>query len=372
MRNCALQQPDRNKPHKYRRWRLWQVESSLACNLRCIMCPWKGEREQLGRRGNMSEAVWQALVPFLQDVRSIDFTGGGEPLLQKNLLNWIIEAKQHGCDTGFLTNGLLLDASLTDQLIDNGLNWICISIDGADKATYESIRQGSDFDKVCGNIAYLTRRADNLRPLVMINFVIMNTNFHQLEEMIELACDLGVDQVNFKQCDVIRGEHGKGHGLFAETRTEAVKQRQHELGKAVRRARKMHIKVRSFSFTPEEQPVCDQDPRDSLFVGYDGGVFPCINLAIAGPSTFLGEEIHFPRVNYGKLPEMTLDELWETENCRFYRQNFEQRVRIHDQVLGRYDYGHSIAKLNEAFVAAIKSMPEAPESCRKCHYLYDV
>lgn len=372
LRNRLLHESDRHKPHKYRRWRLFQVESSLACNLRCIMCPWQAERQQLGTRGNMTGEVWNALVPYLHDVRSVDFTGGGEPLLQDKLLEWVIEAKLHGCDAGFLTNGLLLEASLADALIDNGLNWICFSIDGADKPTYESIRRGSNFDTVCANIRYLTERRSNLRPLVMINFVIMKNNFHQLEDIIRLASEIGVDQVNFKQCDVIRSDYGKGFGLFEAKETEGTKQLENALDKAKRLARKLDIRVTSFSFLPEEQPVCDQDPRNSLFIRYDGSVSPCINLAIGGPSTFLGEEIVFPHVQYGTLPHDNLPDMWESDRCRFYRQSFEHRVKIHGQVLDSYDYGRSIAKLHEAFDAAIQNMPEAPIGCRKCHYLYDI
>jgi short-subunit dehydrogenase/wyosine [tRNA(Phe)-imidazoG37] synthetase (radical SAM superfamily) len=372
LRNKVLHESDSQKPHKYRRWRLWQVESSLACNLQCIMCPWTGERQSLGSRGHMAEEVWSALVPYLHDVGSVDFTGGGEPLLQKKLLDWIREAKRHGCDAGFLTNGLLLNSSLADQLIDNGLNWICFSIDGADKATYETIRRGSDFDTVCANIAYLTASRSNMRPLTMINFVIMKNNFHQLEDIIRLAAELGADQVNYKQCDVIRGDHGKGFGLFGPTETEGIKQLAHALDKAKRLARRLDIKVTSFSFLPEEQPVCDQDPRNSLFIRYDGSVSPCINLAIGGPSTFLGEDMVFPHVSYGRLSQDNLADIWESEGCLFYRRTFEQRVKIHGLVLDKADYGRSIEKLNEAFEAAIRSMPEAPQSCVKCHYLYDI
>jgi MoaA/NifB/PqqE/SkfB family radical SAM enzyme len=372
LRNRVLYESDRHKPHKYRRWRLWQVESSLACNLNCIMCPWKGERQQLGGQGAMSEKTWEALVPMLHDVRSVDFTGGGEPLLQPRLDSWLAEAKSYGCDVGFLTNGLLLMPTFSERLIDIGLNWICFSIDGADKKTYESIRRGSNFDTVCSNIQYLTEKRNAKSPLVMINFVIMDINCHQLEDVIHLASRLGVDQVNFKQCDVIRGEHGKGHGLFEATESDRVKQLQKSLDQAKRIARKLNITVTSFSFLPEEQPVCDQDPRNSLFIRYDGTVSPCINLAVGGPSSFLGKEVVFPHIGYGKLPQVGLEDVWESETCRFYRRLFEQRVRAHQGVLATYDYGRSIAKLNEAFEAAIEAMPEAPEGCRTCHYLFDI
>ncbi len=76
-----------------------------------------------------------------------------------------------------------------------------------------------------------------------------------------LARDLGADQVNFKQCDVIRGEGDKGHGLFESRESKQVKQPQKALAKATRLGRKLGIRTTAFSFVPEKLPVCDQDPR---------------------------------------------------------------------------------------------------------------
>ncbi|MCB2216209.1 SDR family NAD(P)-dependent oxidoreductase [Desulfofustis glycolicus] len=372
LRDKTLSQTNRLKPQEFRRWRLWQLESTIACNLRCIMCPWEGVRRCAPNGGHMGEEVWQALLPYLGDVKSIDFTGGGEPLLQPNLLTWIRQAKAAGCDAGFLTNGLLLNDAMIDALLDTGMNWIGFSIDGADKTTYEAIRKGADFDRVCANIKTLTSRRIDRRPLVMINFVIMSMNQHQLETIIECAAQLGADQVNFKQCDVIRGEHGAAFGLFADKETKQIRHLEKALKKATRLARKRGIRTTSFSFTPEELPVCDQDPRDSLFIRHDGSVAPCINLAIGGPSRFFGKKITFPTVHYGRLPETDLESLWHSETCTFYRRRFEQRVNAHDQTLSNADIGRDLIKMKEAFQAAIEAMPQAPEGCRHCHYLYDV
>jgi MoaA/NifB/PqqE/SkfB family radical SAM enzyme len=135
-----------------RRWRLLQVESAIACNLRCVMCPWREITKNSRNQGIMSPEVWEAIRPYLSDVISIDFTGGGEPLLQPKLEAWIAEAKNAGCETGFLSNGLLLKKDRLKRLLDAGLDWICISMDGATADMYNKIRIGSDFERVCTNI----------------------------------------------------------------------------------------------------------------------------------------------------------------------------------------------------------------------------
>lgn len=359
------------KSLKQRRWRLLQVEPSLACNLKCIMCPWKEISQEAENRGLLSQEIWEAVRPHLAEVRSIDFTGGGEPLLQPKLAEWIAEAKAAGCETGFLSNGLLLQKETARKLIAAGVDWICISMDGATKGLYEEIRVGSSFERVCGNLANLADIRSDEHPKTMINFVLMKTNFHQVEEIVRLAASLGVDQVNFKQCDVIRGKQGKGLGLFDRQETREVRRLQKSLAGARNLAKKLGIATTAFAFTPAERPVCEQDPRDSIFVRYDGAVGPCINLAIGGPTTFLDRDVTMPTVHYGRLPERDLPELWETEECKFYRERFAQRVNAHDDTLLK-SFATSTSGYEKNIQAARETMPAAPEGCKICHYLYDI
>jgi MoaA/NifB/PqqE/SkfB family radical SAM enzyme len=360
------------KSSKSRPWRLFQVESAIACNLKCVMCPWRGMAKEAENRGIMTPAVWEAIRLYLDRVQSVDFTGGGEPLLQPKLAEWIADAKNAGCETGFLSNGLLLVEEKLKQILDAGIDWICISMDGADAEMYNKIRVGSDFDRVCENMANIGKMRAGKIPKTMINFVLMDMNVHQLEAIVQLAARLGVDQVNFKQCDVIRGQEGKGFGLFATEETREIRRLQKSLEKARRLAKKLQVETTAFAFTPQELAVCEQDPRDSLFIRYDGTVAPCINLALGGATTFLGKEAVMPAVHYGRLPGDDLMDLWETESCRFYRKKFQQRVEKQEGVLLNSLLGGSGGNRLKVMEAACKAMPPPPRGCNVCHYLFDI
>jgi MoaA/NifB/PqqE/SkfB family radical SAM enzyme len=362
---------DKGKAGK-RRWRLLQVESAIACNLDCVMCPWREITKNSKNRGLMSDEVWAAIKPYLSEVNSIDFTGGGEPLLQPKLAEWIAAAKNAGCETGFLSNGLLLKRDRLKRILSAGIDWICISMDGATADIYHKIRIGSNFERVCANVGNIAELRTAKKPKTMINFVLMPFNFHQIEEILHLAARLGVDQVNFKQCAVIRGDAGKGLGLFGPTETREIRQLKKSLDKANRLARKLRIQTTSFPFTPQERPVCDQDPRNSMFIRYDGTAAPCINLAIGGPTTFLGEDVAMPSVHYGRLPEMDLMELWQSKSCKFYRQQFERRVEKHDGTIVDLLMRSGGSSREKALQAARQAMPEPPQGCNVCHYLYDI
>jgi MoaA/NifB/PqqE/SkfB family radical SAM enzyme len=362
---------EKQTPQK-RLWRLLQVEAAFACNLRCVMCPWREMAKEAANKGIMTQEIWKSIRPYLPEAQSVDFTGGGEPLLQPRLAEWIAQAKAAGCQTGFLSNGLLLDEEKLEKILEAGIDWICISMDGADAEIYNKIRVGSNFERVCQNVANIARLRDNNQLKSMINFVLMDMNFHQVEEIVRLAGRLGVDQVNFKQCDVIRDKAGKGRGLFAPEETREIRKLKKSLEKARRLAKKLRIATTASPFTPHELPVCDQDPRDSLFVAYDGTVAPCISLALGGPTTFLGKEAAVSSIHYGRLPGDDLMDLWQTQTCRFYRHRFEQRVQIHDNTLVRNIFDSGGSGREKIFQAAREAMPEPPGGCNVCHYLYDI
>lgn len=100
------------------------------------------------------------------------------------------------------------------------------------------------------------------------------------------------------------------------------------------------------------------------------GRWHCINLAIGGPSSFLGEPVEFPTVHYGRLPRDSMNEVWRGDLCRLYRETFEMRVKAHDEALASEDIPPNSFAMQEAFARVIEAMPQAPEGCHTCHYIY--
>jgi len=362
--------PDAPKPT--RTWQMLQVEPALACNLACTMCPWRKEAGRSGKAGLMAEPVWAAIRSWLSEADRIDFTGGGEPLMQPRLNRWIREAADAGCQTGFLTNGSLLNDAMARQLVDDGLDWIGFSVDGATADVYEAIRPGADFRRICASMAGMALLKQKRRPRMILNFVMMAINIHQLEDLVYLAADLGIDHVNFKQCDVIRPVNEDAGGLQAEIRSKNVRILEKKLKKACRLAEKLGLQTTAYAFTPDELPVCPPDPVHALFIARDGRVSPCINMAYGGPSRFFDKPVVLPRLSFGRLPEQDLMEIWQSEPCAAFRERFRLRERAYSRALGNSQFEASLIKLEEAFQDARKAMPPAAEGCRVCHYLYGV
>lgn len=355
-----------------RRWRLIQVECALACNLKCVMCPWVDIRRDAGEaRALMRPETWAVIREHLPEIASVDFTGGGETLLQPLLPQWVSDAARAGCEVGFLTNGLILTEDRLRSLLDAGLTWLGVSMDGATAGVYESIRRGSRFETVCANLARVAELRKNGNPKTLIQFVTMGLNMHECAALVRLAAELGVDEVAFKQCDVIRGDYGKGLGVFAEAREE-VAHVEAALAEARSEGQRLGVEIYELSLTPTELAVCEQDPRTSMFVRHDGYVSPCINMAYGGPTTFMGNDAVMPSVHFGRLPADDLGELWESETSLYFRKLFQARAEAYERAVLDAMAGSAPLNRDRVLAQGREAMPEAAEACRICHYLYGI
>ena len=169
------------------------LELIYACNLRCIMCPF-GVKTYKHPSYKGKELDRDIIIKIFSEgknhqLSSVRFNALSEPLLSRDLPDMIRLAIDNGViDTFITTNALLLNRAKSRELIKAGLNHILISIDGSTKETYESIRSGSNYEKVVRNLYSFLEERDKLgsrRPLLRLTFVRMKVNEHEIERFIE-------------------------------------------------------------------------------------------------------------------------------------------------------------------------------------------
>jgi hypothetical protein len=171
---------------------------------------------------------------------------------------------------------------------------------------------------------------------------------------------------------VICGELGRDHGLFRPAPDAQTRRLERQLERAKKLAGRLGLETTSFSFTPDVQPVCAQDPRNSVFIRWDGGVAPCINQAYGGSTCFLGRKAEMSTVLYGNLQDADALELWEGSSCLHYRTTFADRVASYDREFQLELLGEGLSRISRAEQAARAAMKDPPHGCDVCHYLYDV
>ncbi len=99
-----------------RLFRLYQIELSSYCNLRCQYCPHPSMQRS---KGFMSEVTMQACIDWALRTRTprLVLHHFGEPLLHPQLLERLTQIASAGLTIQFSTNALLLDRSW-DTLLD--------------------------------------------------------------------------------------------------------------------------------------------------------------------------------------------------------------------------------------------------------------
>jgi sulfatase maturation enzyme AslB (radical SAM superfamily) len=169
------------------------IESTSACNLRCIMCARNFMKEELENKlGYMKFGLFKKIIDEASEhgLPSIKLNYRGEPLLHPELERMVKYAKGAGViEVQFNTNGLLLTEGRAKSLIEAGLDRIIFSFDGATKGTYEKIRTGSNYETVVSNIKTLVRLRDEMglkRPCVRVQTVRMDETENEIDQYLDM------------------------------------------------------------------------------------------------------------------------------------------------------------------------------------------
>ncbi|MEO8195860.1 MAG: radical SAM protein [Thermoanaerobaculia bacterium] len=148
--------------------------------------------------GLLSPATYDA---FLRDLGPTAFGAVfynyGEPMLNKRTPAMIRAAKNFLLHTCMSTNfSLPVDV---EALVDSGLNFLFLSIDGASQDVYARFRRGGDLALCLENtrrlLAARERQGSNV-PYVLWRFLTFEHNLHEVDEAIRIATDIGVDQIS--------------------------------------------------------------------------------------------------------------------------------------------------------------------------------
>jgi radical SAM protein with 4Fe4S-binding SPASM domain len=178
-----------------------EMDITNQCNLRCVMCSFSHPSYYSVPRRHLSVAKFTELAAQLFDrVHRVSLSYGTEPLLHKDIEQFFAILSRHRVPYTFMnTNGLLLRESLIESMVEHGFSSLFVSVDAATPEMYERIRVGGDFAKLMRNLELLRatkRRLGVEHPSLLMGFVLMRHNLHELPAFVDLAADLGAIGVN--------------------------------------------------------------------------------------------------------------------------------------------------------------------------------
>ena len=187
-----------------------RIETTNACNARCIICPHRDLRRAIVR---MEDGLYGRLIDECSQAgcREVHLHNFGEPLLDKQLEDRVSYAKRKGIrKVKIFSNGSLLTPDRAEGLIRAGLDEVKISFDGATREEFERIRPPLKFDVVVENIRQLVKLRNESRSSLKIHVACCSTTDKQgTMRMLEKI----VDGFAFgKIHNWSSGEQTNGHG----------------------------------------------------------------------------------------------------------------------------------------------------------------
>ena len=297
-----------------------QIENCNICNLNCDMCALEHMKRNKGFLSfEKFKYAFDSVMPCY-----LNLTGIGEPLLNKDIFNMIKYAKKKKSFVKMDSNAVLLNEEVIKNLLNSKLDIISISIDSAKKETYESIRKGSNFNKVIGNIKNLIELKNKVGAKTSIHLfsVFQKENINEVEDIVQLGNKLGVDSINSTFIHKLGGNKNITRSLKKcdiKTMKEILRKKEqiNKNSKAVVRMNSLfnNIELLLKNKNYNLKAPCYM-PWYSPFVTWDGFVSPCC--------FFADKEVVF-----GNLFEELFIKIWNNKKAiEFRKQLVKERKGI--------------------------------------------
>lgn len=217
-----------------------QLHPSNRCNASCDFC-WLHNRKQ--ESAELPDKRWLKLA---DEICSLGFTnitlsGGGEPLLRRNLVIQMMEKfTKNKMNGALITNGTLITEALARRMVE--LQWEAVQVSiHAPKPKLNDYLMGKEggFRLIMRGIENLNRCKRALKshfPMLVIRVLLTRENITELPTLIRLVGPMEVSRVLVREVNegvpAVQGKHsirgGDYHAL--KKATEDAKRIAHEMG----------------------------------------------------------------------------------------------------------------------------------------------
>jgi len=306
------------KIHKNKFLRL-VLDLTDRCNLRCKMCFFNFP-EKKKSMPDMSNKTFNLIASQIFPISShLTLSCMAEPLLYKKFPEVLSEVSKHEfLYSEYVTNGMLLNSRIIEKSIEANISTVQISFDGAKPETLEKIRIGANFKKIIDNIQMFNKIKSDYKvkhPFIRFNYVIMKDNVNEVVDVVKLAREIGVNEINFRHLVPLKGLGVKLQSLkYNKSNSDTY------LHKAKEDAQKFGISLIGFPLLEPEtnnedkfhNSLCDKRcflPWEQVHILPDGRIIPC--------------PFWYNEKAFGDLNETSFDSIWNSDNYNLLRWELE-------------------------------------------------
>ena len=189
-----------------------RVKPINLCDHSCFFCAYstgfrKGDREnhiQSGMHEDMHERdvmPTEKMMEILEDfrdigVKAVTYSGGGEPLLHRDIVEIMRRTLDYGIDLSIITNGQMLVKRRADVL--SHAKWVRVSIDYTNAEQMSASRNvpEKNFQMILDNLAGFARIKDKSCDLA-VNYIVHRDNYKGIARFAKVLKGCGVENVRF-------------------------------------------------------------------------------------------------------------------------------------------------------------------------------
>lgn len=273
------------------------IDVCNMCNLKCPLCP-TGQGRNERPKGKMSFEDFKKIIDEIGDyLYVVRLDSWGEPLLNREIFDMIAYAKKKRISVNFSTNFNIFCQEMAEEMVRSHLNELYVSLDGTTQKTYETYRRGGNLKRVIENILLLQKvkkKRNSPVPYIILKFMVMRHNEHELIQARELADRLEVEQFMQGPMHVDMGK------LLDEDISSLIAKDFSWLPKNESLSRYDYEKKR-----PKRKIDCDW-PWKGVAINWDGSVSPCC-------------AVYGQKDDFGNIFEQKFQAIWNSNQYRASR-----------------------------------------------------
>ncbi len=296
------------------------IEVTTSCNLNCQTCI---RHSWTDPHAHMEQPTFQHILDSLDELPSLErviFTSFGEPLMNRNLLDMIAEIRKRDLAVTLGTNGVMLTEKVVRELIRLSVDQVVVSIDGGKPETYEGVR-GTQLSLILENVNRFNLIKNELgvvKPSLAIEFVAMQSNQDELNDLLELASELNASRLVVSHVLPYTQEM-ESEKLYGYGPREPLKTGSWPVKSDVW-VRWGLIELPRMFWGAERRCKFVQDK--SIVVGWDGNISPCYAFSHSYKYYAIdGVEKNVERFILGNVNKQSLADIWMSEEFTRFRSS---------------------------------------------------
>jgi radical SAM protein with 4Fe4S-binding SPASM domain len=179
-----------------------EIDLSNICNHSCPWCSFNGFRQENWKSWDGARMLSLLGELAAVGVKSITFTGGGEPLVHQQAAEIFQRCADLGMQFGIVTNGRRLEGPVVDVIAKHAV-FVRVSLDAGTTQTHQMLHATAtpEYERILNNMGalrVLSALSRETQPTIGASFCVFDVNRHEIGMAAERVKTAGADYLEVR------------------------------------------------------------------------------------------------------------------------------------------------------------------------------